>query len=136
VFLDGRKGKKKGYVLYSLYYALVSPGQSYDYAGGVRWVIQQGGDTDTNAAIAGGILALVYAESMVFQEENIGILERAMTTEEGNLSTIEGGIDEYMALSEENGFIYSYNTVRPDNLTYSQAINLITSLEKCFEKVV
>lgn len=58
--LDGRDrdvtGKTKGWVLHGLYCALYSLLYFDGWKASIDWVIGLGGDTDTNAAIAGGLM--------------------------------------------------------------------------------
>ncbi len=49
-------GRDKGYTLLSLQAALISCWRAEDFEQGLRQVIEAGGDTDTNGAIAGAVL--------------------------------------------------------------------------------
>lgn len=50
-------GKDKGWCLYGLYCAVYCDEHFSDYKTAIDWVILKGGDTDTNACIAGGLLS-------------------------------------------------------------------------------
>jgi ADP-ribosyl-[dinitrogen reductase] hydrolase len=74
---------KKGWVLYGLYCAMLS--FNYEtYADGIGDIIQRGGDTDTNAAIAGALLGARFGYSEIVKDpvtrKNIDILLSADTT--------------------------------------------------------
>lgn len=78
----------KGWVAHPIYFIIqawmqADLGKSYSEI--INWIILQGGDTDTNAAIAGSILGFYYGEQKLLEDpvtsENIKIVLNADTTQ-------------------------------------------------------
>lgn len=71
---------KKGYVAHALWCALRGLYYFDDYTTAINWIVtfQPGSDTDTNAAITGGLLGAYYGYSVLMetQEENLLIMSR------------------------------------------------------------
>lgn len=68
----------KGWVVHGIYLSIqawiqASLGRTFSEV--INWVILQGGDTDTNATIAGSVIGMYYGEKKkILEEENIKIL--------------------------------------------------------------
>jgi len=61
----------KGWCLHALYCTIYAISHFDNYKSGIDWVINQGGDTDTNACIAGALMGSYYGyEHIVEHEEN------------------------------------------------------------------
>ncbi len=77
-------GKTKGWVLHSLYCSMWSLLYSKNFQEGMDWVINLGGDTDTNAAISGAMLGAIFGYNKLNKEDitkkNIHILLNSDTT--------------------------------------------------------
>jgi ADP-ribosyl-[dinitrogen reductase] hydrolase len=74
-------GPTKGWVAHALYVAVrawLFTDTKMPYSEIIEWVIKRGGDTDTNASIAGGVVGLVYGEQTMRNEavtgQNIQVL--------------------------------------------------------------
>jgi len=74
-------GKSKGWCLHGLYCAVYCDEHFNNYKNAIDWIINQKGDTDTNAAIAGAMLGAKYGFKKIYQceKENIDILLNADT---------------------------------------------------------
>lgn len=84
--LEGRKidaKKDKGYVLKGLYFAFASLFHFNNFEDGMKYVIEEGGDTDTNGAIAGGIMGCFYGKKKIMksQKENWNIIKDCDSSE-------------------------------------------------------
>jgi ADP-ribosyl-[dinitrogen reductase] hydrolase len=77
--------KMKGFCAHGLYLAVYSLLHFETYKSGIDYIILQGGDTDTNAAIAGGLLGLYYGIEVMREEldDDINILLECTTNESG-----------------------------------------------------
>lgn len=74
-------GAYKGWVAHALYIAVrawLFTDTKMPFSEIIEWVIKRGGDTDTNASIAGGVVGLVYGEQFLRNEpttdQNIQVL--------------------------------------------------------------
>lgn len=78
-------GKTKGWVLNAFYCAFYALANTNSYKEGIDKVIHMGGDTDTNAAIAGGLLGSYYGYSEMIKDpttnKNIQILLNVDTSQ-------------------------------------------------------
>ena len=61
-------GKSKGWVLHALYCAFWGLLYSENYQDMIDYIIRLGGDTDTNAAIAGSLLGVMYGYNVLLLE--------------------------------------------------------------------
>ena len=62
--------EQKGWILHGLYCALYALFYFDTYTDGINYVIQQGGDTDTNGAITGALLGCFYGyQKLEFEQE-------------------------------------------------------------------
>lgn len=59
----------KGWVVHSFYLSLYALLQEKDYRTTINYVIQRGGDTDTNAAISGALLGAYYGHNVLVSDE-------------------------------------------------------------------
>ena len=77
--LPGQKRSNKGWVVHGIYSAFWSLYNFNNYKDGVDQVVLLGGDTDTNAKIAGNLLGAFYGYEHLYQLEanNINILFNA-----------------------------------------------------------
>lgn len=93
-FDPARNRKVKGAVYTSFYCSMVclytiAMGTPLTYSGAMKWIIESGGDTDTNAAIAGALVgALVGYENMTKEPHMIDNLKIMIA------STTEGSVYE------------------------------------------
>ncbi len=75
----------KGWILHAFYCAIYSFIHFENYTDAMFWIMSKKGDTDTNGAIAGGLLGAYYGYDELYkeQEDNIDIMINC-TTLEGN----------------------------------------------------
>ena len=73
----------KSWVVHGIYCTIVGLLHFDNYKTAIDWIIKQGGDTDTNACIAGGFLGAYYGfnELEKVEKENIKILLECDTTQ-------------------------------------------------------
>lgn len=83
--------KQKGWVVFGFYCAFYGLFQFDSYKEAIDEIIRKGGDTDTNACIAGGLLGAFYGYSNLFDEER----ENIITMTEANYSIEEHGVVVY-----------------------------------------
>lgn len=92
------KGKTKGWVLHALYCACWAWYRATSYQDGIDTIIRLGGDTDTNAAIAGGLLGAKFGLSKMKEEDRtIKNIEVLLTTD---TTKGENPIEEWLLLSD------------------------------------
>ncbi len=60
--------ESKGWVLHSFYCAMYAITHFTQYDQAINWIIRLGGDTDTNAAITGGLLGAKLGHNQLLQE--------------------------------------------------------------------
>jgi ADP-ribosyl-[dinitrogen reductase] hydrolase len=72
-------GKTKGWILHAFWCAIYAWKHYKSYKDGIDWVITLGGDTDTNASIAGALLGAKYGFDRIYKESsnNVDILLNA-----------------------------------------------------------
>jgi hypothetical protein len=61
------RGKEKGWMIIPLYLYQQCPVQGYPEV--MKWVLEQGGDTDTNMAIVGSIISAVVGFEALMEDE-------------------------------------------------------------------
>ena len=122
----------KGYILCAFYLALKCYliNSVVSWKDCMDWVIRQGGDTDTNGAIAGGILGIVFGESLLEENsDNIEILKNAsIDSEEISSSLALARVDE------DQDYDFSFKTQRPPNLSYTFVIEKIQMIDRCIQE--
>lgn len=65
--------QQKGWIRNAIYCALYALQNFDNFTDGMSWVIQQGGDTDTNGAIAGALLGCVYGKEQLEKEQKANL---------------------------------------------------------------
>lgn len=71
--------EKKGWVLHAFYTAFYSLAYSKSYQEGIDYVIRLGGDTDTNAAITGGLLGALFGyDKLRAEERTFGNIQKVL----------------------------------------------------------
>ena len=78
-------GRNKGWCMHGIYCAIVGLLHYNSYTEAINAIINFGGDTDTNACIAGAVLGAYYGYDLVYNEQksNIDIMLNC-TTEKGD----------------------------------------------------
>lgn len=89
--------KQKGWCVHGLYCALYTISKFMDFGEAMNWIIKQGGDTDTNAAIAGALFGAYYGFEILNKQQtnNMNCLMNC-TTVEGNKQRPKNWIPMYV----------------------------------------
>lgn len=127
-----------GYILVAFYYSLVSY-RAQSWKNCIGWVIEQEGDTDTNAAISGGVLGAILNKTVLVEnEENIRFWKETSRSNHphhledvgdvGNVRNILKKIDE------DQDYDFSFKTQRPSRFSYNSIIDDIKIVDKCIEQ--
>lgn len=142
--------KKKGYIAYAFFYALrayMSSVSSITFKETtvpsgrdcLKWVIQQGGDTDTNGAIAGGLLGSFLDMSDIFYPLASSLGSSNLS---GDVSDAYDVIDvkdipletfmEVEYRHTTHGECFSYRTERPEIYSFDRFLYNIKKMDNCF----
>jgi ADP-ribosyl-[dinitrogen reductase] hydrolase len=114
------QGKQKGWVLHAFYFAMV-PLLYFDshflsnFSMYIDWVIQQKGDTDTNAAIAGGLLGAYLGHNKMIEDSrlhnNLCIMFAADTKQGDYPRDAEYTLTDIYVLSEDLYRIFGFHNI-------------------------